>query len=59
MAGIVLGSHLQPPVGWCLLVLAVMVGTTALMGRWRQSQTVAIMLCMVVLGVLVVSMDDG
>ncbi len=59
MAGIVLGSHLQPPVGWCLLVLAVMVATTALMGRWRQSQTVAIMLCMVVLGVLVVSMDDG
>ena len=59
MAGIVLGSHLLWPVLLCMVVLLAMVIVTALLGRWGKLQTIAIALCSVILGILVVRMDDG
>ena len=59
MAGIVLGSHLLWPVPLCMVVLLAMVIITALLGRWGKLQTIAIALCSVILGLLVVRMDDG
>ena len=59
MAGIVLGSHLLWPVPLCMVVLLAMVVVTALLGRWGKLQTIAIALCSVILGLLVVRMDDG
>ncbi len=59
MAGIVLGSHLLWPVPLCMVVLLAMVIVTALLGRWGKLQTIAIALCSVILGILVVRMDDG
>lgn len=59
MAGIVLGSHLLWPVPLCMVVLWLVVIVTALLGRWGKLQTIAIALCSVILGLLVVRMDDG
>ena len=59
MAGIVLGSHLLWPVPLCMVVLLAMVIVTALLGRWGKLQTIGIALCSVILGLLVVRMDDG
>ena len=59
MAGIVLGSHLFCPVPLCMVVLLAMVIVTALLGRWGKLQTIGIALCSVILGLLVVRMDDG
>ena len=59
MAGIVLGSHWFLPVPLCMAVLWLVVTVTALLGRWGKLQTIAIALCSVILGLLVVRMDDG
>ena len=59
MAGIVLGSHLLLSVPLCIVVLLAMVITTALLGRWSKLQTIGIALCAVMLGVLVIRMDDS
>ena len=59
MAGIVLGSHWFLPVPLCMAVLWLVVTVTALLGRWGKLQTIAIALCTVILGLLVVRMDDG
>ena len=59
MAGIVLGSHLVLSVPFCIVLLLAMVIATALLGRWAKLQTFGISLCAVVLGLLVVKMDDG
>lgn len=59
MAGIVLGSHWFLPVPLCMVVLWLVVIVTALLGRWGKLQTIAIALCSVLLGLLVVRMDDG
>ena len=59
MAGIVLGSHWFLPVPLCMVVLLAMVIVTALLGRWGKLQTIGIALCSVILGLLVVRMDDG
>ena len=59
MAGIVLGSHWFLPVPLCMVVLWLVVIVTALLGRWGKLQTIAIALCSVILGLLVVRMDDG
>ena len=57
MAGIILGSHLLLAVPTCLMLLLGMVIATALIGRWGKLQTIGIMLCAVVLGLLVTEMD--
>ena len=59
MAGIVLGSHLLLSVPFCIVLLLAMVTATALLGRWAKLQTFGISLCAVVLGLLVIKMDDG
>lgn len=59
MAGIVLGCHLMLPIPVSILMLAVMVGVTALTGRWGRVQTVGIALSMVMLGTVVLKMNDG
>ena len=59
MAGIVLGSHLLLSVPLCIVVLLAMIIATALLGRWGKWQTTGIALCFVMLGILVIRMDDG
>ena len=59
MAGIVLGSHLLLSVPFCIVLLLAMVIATALLGRWAKLQTFGISLCAVVLGLLIIKMDDG
>ena len=59
MAGIVLGSHLLLSIPFCILLLLAMVIATALLGRWAKLQTLGIFLCAIVLGILVIKMDDG
>ena len=57
MAGIILGSHLLLSVPTCLMLLLGMVIATALLGRWGKLQTIGIMLCSMMLGLLVIEMD--
>lgn len=59
MAGIVLGSHLLLSIPFCILLLLAMVIATALLGRWAKLQTLGIFLCAIVLGILVIKMNDG
>ena len=59
MAGIVLGSHLLLSIPLCIVLLLAMVIATALLGRWPKLQTFGILLCCVMLGLLVIKMDDG
>lgn len=57
MAGIVLGSRMLLSIPFCLLLLSVMVISTALLGRWGKVQTAGIALCAMMLGVLVIEMN--
>lgn len=57
MAGIVLGNNLLLSVPLCILLLLVLVISTALLGQWARLQTPGIALCSVMLGILVVEMD--
>lgn len=58
MAGIVLGSHLLLSIPLCIVLLLAMVIATALLRRWPKLQTFGILLCCVMLGLLVIKMDD-
>ena len=54
MAGIVVGEHLSGQLPW-LLVLAGMVGGTLLLWRYEHWQSLAIALCFVVLGIVLIT----